>query len=298
MNIKDLSGYSLDENTTCIHVIGEDSEKFLQGQFSNDITQVTSGKYQYSSYSTNQGKVISIIRILKDQDAYLLLINKDIAEYFINKLSMYILMSKVEIKEMEDYKVFGVCGIMAKCLLAKDNIKKNQSLENELTLIFNNTNKYIPAATIIVKNNDLEEIKNLTNSDKEISYNINELIDNLLLIPRITMETKESHIPQVLNLEDLGGINYKKGCYTGQEIVARTHYLGKIKKKIFLLTNLSLSVNIGDKLHDKNGEIVGDIFSAVQNIENTFICLGIIKLDTIDSEIFVNNQQIEIFSYN
>ena len=65
-----------------------------------------------------------------------------------------------------------------------------------------------------------------------------------------------------------------------------------------MLTNLSLSVNIGDKLHDKNGEIVGDIFSAVQNIENTFICLGIIKLDTIDSEIFVNNQQIEIFSYN
>ena len=298
MNIKDLSGFSLDKNTTCIHVVGEDSEKFLQGQFSNDITQVTSEKYQYSSYSTNQGKVISIIRILKDQDAYLLLINKDIAEYFIKKLSMYILMSKVEIKEMKDYKVYGVCGEMAECLLTKDSIKKNQSLENKLTSISNNTNKYIPAATIIIKNNELVNICDLINSEKEASYNVNELIDNLLLIPRITMETKESYIPQVLNLEDLDGINYKKGCYTGQEIVARTHYLGKIKKKIFLLTNLNISINIGDKLYDKNGEVVGDIFSSVQNIENTFICLGIIKLDSIDNAIFVDNQQVEIFSKN
>ena len=298
MNIKDLSGYSLDENTTCIHVIGEDSEKFLQGQFSNDITQVTSDKYQYSSYSTNQGKVISIIRILKDQDAYLLLINKDVAEYFIKKLSMYILMSKVEIKEMRDYKVFGVCGIMAKNLLSKDNIKNNQSLGNELTIIFNNTNKYIPAATIIIREKNIANIDDLTDSDEEMSCNVNELIDNLLLIPRITMETKESHIPQVLNLEGLDGINYKKGCYTGQEIVARTHYLGKIKKKIFLLTNLNASINIGDKVYDKNGEVVGDIFSAVQNIENSFVCLGIIKLDSIDNAIFVNNQQIEIFSDN
>ena len=65
MNIKDISGYSLDENLVCIQVSGEDSEKFLQGQFSNDISKVSEKNYQYSSYSTNQGKVISIFRIIK-----------------------------------------------------------------------------------------------------------------------------------------------------------------------------------------------------------------------------------------
>ena len=87
MNIKELSGYSLDENTTCIQVSGQDSETFLQGQFSNDITHVTESTYQYSSYSTNQGKVISIFRIIREKQSYLLLVNKNIAEYFIERFT-------------------------------------------------------------------------------------------------------------------------------------------------------------------------------------------------------------------
>ena len=91
MNIKDISGYSLDENLVCIQVSGEDTEKFLQGQFSNDISKVSEKNYQYSSYSTNQGKVISIFRIIRQEKDYLLLVNEKIADYFIEKLSMYIL---------------------------------------------------------------------------------------------------------------------------------------------------------------------------------------------------------------
>ena len=86
------------------------------------------------------------------------------------------------------------------------------------------------AVTLIGINNVAIDITDILSTSESSSYNINELMDNLSLIPRITMETKEKYIPQVLNLESLDGINYKKGCYTGQEIVARTHYLGKIKK--------------------------------------------------------------------
>jgi folate-binding protein YgfZ len=294
MNFKELSGYSIDQNTTCIQVSGEDSQKFLQGQFSNDITEVTDSVYQYSSYSTNQGKVIAIFRILKNNQGYLLLINKDVAKYFIERLSMYILMSKVNIEEQKDCKIYGVLGKSANNILLNNILKENEYIKSSDNIILNNKNKYMPAATIIKIKSNNSESDELLQSEINVDYNVNELIDNLLLLPRITMATKETYIPQVLNLEDLNGINYKKGCYTGQEIVARTHYLGKIKKKIFLLEHNEKDIDAGDKIHDDDGELVGEIFTSAQKINDIFLSIGVIRLDSIDKNIYAKENSLKI----
>ena len=294
MNFKELSGYSIDQNTTCIQVSGEDSQKFLQGQFSNDITEVTDSVYQYSSYSTNQGKVIAIFRILKNNQGYLLLINKNVAKYFIERLSMYILMSKVKIEEQKDCMIYGILGKSAEDILLENTLKANEYIKNSENIILSNENKYVPAATIIEIKSSNSQSDELLKSDKNVDYNVNELIDNLLLLPRITMATKETYIPQVLNLEDLNGINYKKGCYTGQEIVARTHYLGKIKKKIFLLQHYEKDIDIGDKIHDVDGEVVGEIFTSTQKINDVFLSIGIIRLDSIDKNIYTKEKSLKI----
>jgi folate-binding protein YgfZ len=294
MNFKELSGYSIDENTTCIQVSGEDSQKFLQGQFSNDITEVTDSIYQYSSYSTNQGKVIAIFRILKNDQGYLLLLNTDVAKYFVDRLSMYILMSKVVIEEQKQYKVYGILGEPAENILSNNKLKENEYNKSSSKIILNNKNKYMPAVTIIKTKSNDSEVNELLQSLKNTSYNVNELVDNLLLLPRITMTMKETYIPQVLNLEDLNGINYKKGCYTGQEIVARTHYLGKIKKKIFLLEHNSKDISISDKIHDINGELVGEIFTPSQKINNTFLSTGIIRLDCIEKDVYAKETILKI----
>jgi len=294
MNFKELSGYSIDENTTCIQVSGEDSQKFLQGQFSNDITEVTDSIYQYSSYSTNQGKVIAIFRILKNDQGYLLLLNTDVAKYFVDRLSMYILMSKVVIEEQKQYKVYGILGEPAENILSNNKLKENEYNKSSSKIILNNKNKYMRAVTIIKTKSNDSEVNELLQSLKNTSYNVNELVDNLLLLPRITMTMKETYIPQVLNLEDLNGINYKKGCYTGQEIVARTHYLGKIKKKIFLLEHNSKDISISDKIHDINGELVGEIFTPSQKINNTFLSTGIIRLDCIEKDVYAKKTILKI----
>ena len=294
MNFKELSGYSIDKNTTCIQVSGEDSQKFLQGQFSNDITEVTDSVYQYSSYSTNQGKVIAIFRILKNNQGYLLLINKDVAKYFIERLSMYILMSKVIIEEQKDCKIYGVLGKSANNILLNNILKENEYIKSSDNIILNNKNKYMPAATIIKIKSNNSESDELLQSEINVDYNVNELIDNLLLLPRITMATKETYIPQVLNLEDLNGINYKKGCYTGQEIVARTHYLGKIKKKIFLLEHNEKDIDAGDKIHDDDGELVGEIFTSAQKINDIFLSIGVIRLDSIDKNIYAKQISLKV----
>jgi folate-binding protein YgfZ len=296
MNIKELSGYSSDPETICLKISGDDAGKFLQGQFSNDINLLEKDISQYSSYSTNQGKVIAILRILKDKDSYLILINKEISDYFIQKLSMYILMSKVTIEMTNEYHIIGICGQMSKELLSSYNAKNSSGIkEDDNYQILNNNSEYFSSSTLIYKDEakEINKIKKLLTKD-QLEFNVNKLSDYYNRILRVTMETKEQYIPQVLNLEKLNGINYKKGCYTGQEIVARTHYLGKIKKQIFLINHNSKLINISNKIHDENNEILGEVISGNQTIQEEIICLAVIRLDAIEKDLYINNTKVNI----
>ena len=296
MNIKELSGYSSDPETICLKISGDDAGKFLQGQFSNDINLLEKDISQYSSYSTNQGKVIAILRILKDKDSYLILINKEISDYFIQKLSMYILMSKVTIEMTNEYHIIGICGQMSKELLSSYNAKNSSGIkEDDNYQILNNNSEYFSSSTLIYKDEakEINEIKKLLTKG-QLAFNVNKLSDYYNRILRVTMETKEQYIPQVLNLEKLNGINYKKGCYTGQEIVARTHYLGKIKKQIFLINHNSKLINIANKIHDENNEILGEVISGNETIQEEIICLAVIRLDAIEKDLYINNTKVNI----
>jgi folate-binding protein YgfZ len=159
----------------------------------------------------------------------------------------------------------------------------------------NNNSEYFSSSTLIYKDEakEINKIKKLLTKD-QLEFNVNKLSDYYNRILRVTMETKEQYIPQVLNLEKLNGINYKKGCYTGQEIVARTHYLGKIKKQIFLINHNSKLINISNKIHDENNEILGEVISGNQTIQEEIICLAVIRLDAIEKDLYINNTKVNI----
>ena len=295
MNIKELNGYSRDNEIVCIKVAGTDAEKFLQGQFSNDISSIKEDSYQFSSYSTNQGKVISLLRIIKDQDSFLLLLTTDISEYFMSKLSMYVLMSKVEIEIMSNYKVYGLSGT-ASAEIIKNNNYENSVFEKEDCYVLNNTSERVSSAIVIHKSNDkLDSLPRFFTSMNfsSLEFNTNKLADMMRGFLRIDMTTKEKYIPQVLNMEILNGISYKKGCYTGQEIVARTHYLGKIKKRIFSIETESESMKYGDVIHNVDSESIGEVISNTQDVQSLNIALAILRLDSLDKELYVNNGKIK-----
>ena len=295
MNIQELNGYSRDNEIVCIKVAGTDAEKFLQGQFSNDISSIKEDSYQFSSYSTNQGKVISLLRIIKDQDFFLLLLTTDISEYFMSKLSMYVLMSKVKIEIMSNYKVYGLSGT-ASVETIKNNNYENSVFEKEDCYVLNNTSERVSSAIVIHKSNDkLDSLPRFftSMSFSNLEFNTNKLADMMRGFLRIDMTTKEKYIPQVLNMEILNGISYKKGCYTGQEIVARTHYLGKIKKRIFSIETESKSMEYGDVIHNKDSESIGEVVSNMQDVPSLNIALAILRLDSLDKELYVNNEKIK-----
>ena len=291
--IRKLSGYSLDSETSCLRVSGDDASKFLQGQLSNDVNLIDDNNYQISSYSTNQGKVISINRIFKDNHSFIILLNKDISEYFVEKISMYILMSKVNLKIEKDYKVLGLIGENAKKLSHKNNILGDKKYLKKGNLwIMNTTNKDI-YSNIIVCEKDSEDFFKELNVSK-LDFNVSKFIDIISCFLRINKLNKERYIPQVLNLDENNGINFKKGCYTGQEIIARTHYLGKVKKKIFIIKHTSSKIDINDKIYDGNDESVGEVISDNIILNNEYYCLGVIKTNSTKSSIFSKKENLFI----
>ena len=288
-----------DPETCCIRVSGEDAAKFLQGQLSNDIEDLTNESYQISSFSTHQGKVIALLKVMKTNDSYQLIVNKSISEYFIEKLSMYILNSKLTIEIQNELKVFGLLdntgGIFKKLKLNKKNqVIKLQ--ETEASILNNSTENYQSA--ILIQDNESDIAKKLIEDMgiKNSERNILKLLDIFNSYIRINDKNKEKYIPQVLNLEKLNGISYKKGCYTGQEIVARTHYLGKIKKRIFPVFSDEVSLNIEDKIYNKDGESVGEIISDNILIEDFCYTLAVIKIDELEKELFSKDSLVNILS--
>jgi hypothetical protein len=290
MNIQELNYDARDENSLCISVSGIDAAKFLQGQFSNDIDILTEKSYQNSSFSTNQGKVIAIFKIIKEEDSFIIVINKEISDYFIKKLSMYVLMSKVNIEVMKDIHVYGVIGEVANTFINENNLNLYSVMKNNDVWVLNNSEDEIKGLTVLSK---------LAGStlQKTSNFNANHFLDMKKGMLRITMESKEKYIPQVLNLESLNGISYKKGCYTGQEIVARTHYLGKIKKKLVLLNCSSINLKIEDKIFDEGKQVVGEILTSAFEDNDSYLYLAVIRLDNFDGPLVANNHKLSLIPF-
>jgi len=297
--VKKTSGISLDTETCCIRVSGDDAINFLQGQLSNDIESLNNQTYQISSFSTHQGKVIALLRILRDDDGFLILINKAISNYFLEKISMYILASKVTINIKNNYLVYGLLGDDIKKVLEKLKINFKNGLkkfQNSDTWVLNNSTKDYPSLILIGSENNISPIEDLTNEFrvKKATNNILKLLDILNGAIRINDKNKERYIPQVLNVEKLDGISFKKGCYTGQEIVARTHYLGKIKKRTFTVFSKDVLLDIDDKIYNKNGESVGEIISENVSVDNFCYNLAVIKIDELNQDLFSKDVPLTI----
>ena len=297
--VKKISGIALDTETCCIRVSGDDAINFLQGQLSSDIESLNNQAYQISSFSTHQGKVIALLRILRDDNDFLILINKAISNYFLEKISMYILASKVTIDIKDNYLVYGLLGDDTKKILEKLKINLKNGLkkfQNSDIWILNNSTKDYQSLILIGSENDISSIEDFTKEFKlkKATNNILKLLDILNGAIRINDKNKERYIPQVLNIEKLDGISFKKGCYTGQEIVARTHYLGKIKKRAFTVFSKDILLNIDDKIYNKNGESVGEIISENVSVNNFCYNLAVIKIDELNQNLFSKDAPLTI----
>ncbi|HUW50447.1 MAG TPA: folate-binding protein YgfZ [Sulfuricella sp.] len=219
-----------------IGIGGEDSQTFLQGQTTNDV-RLAAGQAQHNSLCTPKGRMLASFLLWRTDDGYALQLPAELLAGIQKRLTMYVLRAKVKLRDASEESVrFGVAGADAGRLLQG---------------IFG----VLPTDTLNVANHERGTVIRLGPASFEVIASPEQgpaLWDELSKgatpagsacwewleiragAPVILPPTQEQFTPQMVNFEVLGGVSFAKGCYTGQEIVARTQYLGKVKRRLYL----------------------------------------------------------------
>jgi hypothetical protein len=222
-----------------IRVAGEDARTFLQGQFTNDIRDVTEGWSQLSAYCSPKGRMLANFRIFLHQGDYFLQMPRDTYQTVLQRLPMFVLISKVKVSDASDEIVsIGLAGDCAEGLLQRQFTKVpgkpgEVAQHGGITLIRlpGEPARYQLSGTpeaVVTSWSQLSQEAQPGNRDYW------SLLDIRAGIPTIYRETSDAFVPQMTNMQQIDGVSFTKGCYTGQEVVARMKYLGKLKRRMYL----------------------------------------------------------------
>ncbi|MDH5355018.1 MAG: folate-binding protein [Gammaproteobacteria bacterium] len=222
-----------------ILVTGDDAKNFLQNQFSNDIAEIDQNHFQLSSYSSPKGRMLAIFRIVQIDNGYLLICPSALLSKLIPLLQMYVVHSQVSLADASAH--FSRLAIMTDQagVIEQGYLPKNEGeVRQSDSLIALNLGKLDGEARFLllslVQDEAITIWNQLCESLQTSSFDSWRLSEIKAGIPVIYPETSEEFVAQMANLNLLGGVNFKKGCYPGQEIVARMQYLGKLKRRMFL----------------------------------------------------------------
>ena len=263
-----------------IAVTGEDATTFLQGQLTCNIHDITDLKASIAAFCNPKGRVISVLLVIKIQAGFLLLLPGSLLDKVLKKLQMYVLRSKVQLIDQGNHKI--IKGLysptdFSPCALPNDNFACSRT-EHFICIKWpSETARYLLIADS-EQAIDLEQPSYRQGSVDEWRYQ-----DISAGIPWFEIEQTEHFIPQMLNIDHLGGISFNKGCYTGQEIIARTHFLGQAKRRLYL-GEAQCRLQADRQLIVENAdtrEKMGDILT-FQPLENT--CRLLLVLQTVDAE--------------
>src|SRR3990167_1589774 len=217
-------------NQGLIHISGKDAKKFLQGQLTCHLDELNHGKHLLAAHCQPQGRVLFFARLFQKNDDYFFSLPHSMVTYAITALKKYTVFYKVQIQECtDDWLHIGIIGKHAHQYLS--NIQ-----EDIFTVLV--TNNLLQRYLILGKHEQLfsyyESLKQKLPLEEPEYWKYGDILSG---IPNIYPQTSGKFLPHEINLHQLGAIHFDKGCYTGQEIIARMHYRGKLKNQ-FLLTKM------------------------------------------------------------
>ena len=284
--LADLSHYSL------IEASGDDVVEFLQGQLTNDIKLVTDNEGQLSAYCNPKGRILANFRIFKRNEHYFLRLRSDIIETTLKRLRMFVMRSKVELSDRSDeLSRMGIAGQNATIKLTSliHNLPENTDesiTENEITVI-----KLPGTLPRYEVHGPFEKVKELWEKLQNDAVAIGENSWNLLTIragiPEIVAETVEAFVPQMVNLQAINSLSFTKGCYPGQEVVARMHYLGKLKRRLFIGSLNSAELPIPGQAivtNSENEDKAGQIVTASWSKDKIVEFLAVLQIEKAENE--------------
>ena len=286
----------LNTNST-IKVEGDDRIQFLQGQLTQDINLIALDKALFAGFCNPKGRVLAFMLCYMDQSSIHIQIDSSVEESFLKRLKMYVLRSKVSMSLLGDQ--FTCIGFMGFKALLDQGIQAPKSyldiVRSHDVMIMRagkNTERYQLMGDTSKVNAFMQlNFPEYTSMIVESWNNLN-ILDG---VPDIYPTTQEAFIPQSLNMDLIDGINFKKGCYTGQEIVARTHYLGKVKRRMYrAFIESQDTLTPGDQILNEKKEAMGQLVRSARENDRKTNMLIELRVDQAHEALYIKNYLITI----
>ncbi|MEW5838929.1 MAG: folate-binding protein [Pseudomonadota bacterium] len=274
-----------------IAVSGEDAAGFLQNLLSNDVRLVSDTLSQLTSLNTPKGRMLVLMRLFQREGVFYLSLPRSMVEPTLKRLRMYVLRSKVSLEAANDAFVhFGLSGAHAAERL-REILGAAPETPDALWQGAGVSLLRLPCGRAGQQRfelyGELEPMQKLWQAldvhAAPVGSVVWELLDTLAGLPEVYPATLEAFVPQMANLERIGGVSFKKGCYPGQEVVARMHYLGKPARRMFLLRaedaeSVTPSAEVFAQ-HDATA--VGEVVRSAPHPDGGCVLLAVLRLNAL-----------------
>lgn len=249
-----------------IRLSGADTVQFLQGQVTNDVTKL-GADLMIAGYCSPKGRLIATFRLFAHDDAVCAIVPTEQVAALVKRLKMFVLRSKVTVEVLEDVRVIGLVGQLP------DEVAGSRVFAQSDADVQTRIAAALPAGRglCVVPAAQCAE---MTLNDSTLYWTAAIAAGD----PWIVEATREAFVPQGINLELVGGVSFRKGCYTGQEVVSRVEHIGKTPRRAFLLAfNNESTLSAGQDLVTDDGRIVGIVVMATSYAGRT---LALVQCET------------------
>src|SRR5579862_2977338 len=212
---------------------GQDAKKFLQGQLNCNLETISTTQSSLGAHCNPQGRMISFFRLFYYQERYYLQMPVEMLSLALVALKKYAVFFKVTLSLVNDFNTIGYCGDQLQKYLT--NIPKNtdEIIESNGLLVLKLSGRY----QILGQTAPLSLLwEKMAADNQQVSADVWKQLNFQENIPTLYPETSEKFLPHDLQLPQLNAVNFNKGCYTGQEIIARMEYRAKIKNRLWCVS--------------------------------------------------------------
>lgn len=272
-----------------LKITGTDAAAFLHGQFTSDINRLAEGEVQLSAWCNPKGQIIANFIISRTVNEYILLLPKQMSTTFARRLGMYVLRSDVTVQ---------ICDESIQCIGVKqagdqpavaDNLEQvlpqATAGQNDLTWlpVPGNRNRVIITAPEHILRNAWPKLSPAFTPVGSHHWQLFDILDGL---PWILEATTEAFLPQYLNLDRLQAVSFSKGCFPGQEVIARLQHRGKVKQQLVILNVENESpIHPGDKVYASDIErSIGTVLNTATHPDEGSYALAVMDVNYGDAE--------------
>lgn len=277
---------------------GDEAAHFLHNQLTNDVEHLDDVEARLAGYCSPKGRLLASLLIWKTADGIMLQLPREIQAGVQKRLQMFILRAKAKLVDATDNHVMlGLAGPAAASALMPWfptlPLAIYGKVESAAGTLIRHSNAFgVPRYQwITTAEQAMEawpELTRILQASGAEAWRLAEIDGG---VPHITAVTQEKFVPQMINFELIGGVNFKKGCYPGQEIVARSQYLGKLKRRMMHASVAAPHAEPGTEIFsiDDPEQPCGIVVNAERSNAQDIDCLVEIKLAAAESEVHLGS---------